>query len=260
MRTLFKILLFSCFANCGMTQYVVNDAFKKITLALDNISSSGAIGTAFETVDHYSSFTINQTSSGKDFTLPTPNDATDGDDVTIRNIGSVSFTMYGVTIPPDEYEIHLTWKNGEWKPVGTYVANASCPCCDSLLYYANDTTAYYTGRINKDEFYLTSNDNTYGLAWGIYRQVPENYGYEMFDTIQYGFQGLMVISKNTTRVGFDAAFLAPCRIDPPAVDLPYYESDAAAITAGLNLYDDYQLSISNVYGLPKNFIKKIVEP
>jgi len=261
MRTLFKILLFSCFANCGMTQYVVNDAFKKITLALDNISSSGAIGTALETVDHYSSFTINQTSSGKDFTLPTPNDATDGDDVTIRNIGSVSFTMYGITISPDEFELHLTWKNGEWLPVGSYAA-AACPCCDEIFYYDSDTAAYYQGRINKDEYYLSSEGHMEGIGKGIYKQVPENYGYEFFttDSILLGFGGLIVRSKNTTRVGFDAAFLGPCRVEPPAVDLQYYDSDALAIVGGLSAGETYLLTETNYYGLPKNFLKKIVEP
>lgn len=258
MRTLF-ITLIILTSITTYSQYVVNDAFKKATLYIPNITVSGNIGAAFETVDHYSSFVIDQTTSSKVFTLPTPNDATDGDDVTIRNIGSANFTMYNITLYPDSFELHLSWKNGEWEPVGNYI---QCPCCDAILYYDSDTAAYYQGRINKDEYYLTSDSHMEGLGKGIYKQVPENYGWELFttDSISYGFNSLIVKSKNTTRVGFDAAFLGPCRLEPPAVDLQYYESDLAAKTAGLSVGKSYLLNISNLYGLPKDWIKKITEP
>jgi hypothetical protein len=245
------------------SQYIVNDAFKKSTLALSNFSSSGTIGSAFETVDHYSSFTINQTTSSITLSLPDPNDPTDGDDVTIRNIGTVEFQMYNIYVYPDSFEIHLSWKNGAWLPVGAYAtSSSSCPCCTDILYFDSDTAAYYQGRINKDEYYLTSASHLEGLGKGIYKQVPENYGWELWttDSLSYGFGGLIVKSKNTTRVGFDATFLSPCRVQAPAVDLHYFDSNESAILGGLSVGDSYLLSQDNLRGLPKGFIQKITTP
>lgn len=262
MRTLYLILLLLISVN-SYSQYIVNDAFKKSTLALDNFSSNGTIGSAFETVDHYSSFTINQTSSGITLSLPDPNDPTDGDDVTIRNIGSVEFQMYNIYVYPDSFELHLSWKNGAWLPVGSYAtSSSSCPCCTNILYFDSDTAAYYQGRINKDEYYLTSASHLEGLGKGIYKQVPENYGWELWtiDSLSYGFGGLIVKSKNTTRVGFDASFLSSCRVEAPAVTLHYYDSNESAISAGLSIGDSYLLSQDNLRGLPKNFIQKITTP
>lgn len=245
------------------SQYVVNDAFKKSTLALEDFPTTGTIGIAFETVDHYSSFTIDQTTPNITLSLPTPNDATDGDDLTIRNIGSAAFTMYGITVSPNEFELHVAWKNGSWLPVGAYATSeTACPCCTDILYFDSDTAAYYQGRINKDEFYLTGADHMEGLGKGIYKQVPENYGWEFWtvDSISYGFSGLIVKTKGTGRVGFDAAFLGSCRVEPPAVDLQFYESDGEAKLAGLAVGESYLLTVDNLYGLPKDWIKKITEP
>lgn len=261
---IFLITLLFLITITTYSQYVVNDAFKKSTLALDNYSGSTTIGTAFNTVDHYSSFSINQTTAGVTLTLPTPNDATDGDDVTIRNIGTQDFIMYGITVSPNQFELHLSWKNGSWLPVGAYATSGTtCPCCTDILYFDSDTAAYYQGRINKDEYYLTSAGHLEGLGKGIYKQVPENYGWEFWtvDSIQYGFGGLIVKAKNNiTRVGFDAAFLGSCRVEPPAVDLQYYASNEEAIIAGLSIGDSYLLSVNNLRGLPKGFIQKITTP
>jgi len=141
-------------------------------------------------------------------------------------------------------------------------SSAVCPCCTDILYFDSDTAAYYQGRVNKDEYYLSSESHMEGIGKGIYKQVPENYGWELFttDSIYSGFGGLIVRAKNTTRVGFDAAFLGSCRVEPPAVDLQYFDSDALAIVGGLAAGETYLLTETNYYGLPKNFLKKIVEP
>ena len=138
----------------------------------------------------------------------------------------------------------------------------NCPCCTEILYFDSDTAAYYQGRVNKDEYYLTAASHLEGFGKGFYKQVPENYGWELhvMDSVFYGFNSLVVKSKNTVRVGFDAAFLSSCRVEPPAVDLNYYASDSLAIAAGYVLTESYQLSMGNLYGFPKNFLKKIVEP
>lgn len=138
----------------------------------------------------------------------------------------------------------------------------SCPCCTDINFFDSDTAAYYQGRINKDEYYLTSASHLEGLGKGIYKQVPENYGWELWttDSLSYGFGGLIVKSKNTTRVGFDAAFLSPCRVEAPAVDLHYFDSNESAILGGLSVGDSYLLSQDNLRGLPKGFIQKITTP
>jgi hypothetical protein len=142
--------------------------------------------------------------------------------------------------------------------VGSIVEGSDCPCC-ALESFDSDTAAYYQGRVKKDEYYLTSAGHMEGLGYGIYKQVPENYGWKLWtvDSISYGFGGLIVMSKNTTRVGFSATFLPPCRLEAPDVDLLYFESDEAAITGGLSVGNSYLLTQNNLYGLPKNWIKKI---
>ena len=131
--------------------------------------------------------------------------------------------------------------------------------CDPYTYFESDTGAYYRGRITKDEWYISSASHLEGIGAGIYKQVRENYGWEIFttDSIYYGFNGLVARSRNTTRVGFDAAHLARCRVRPPAVDLQYYENDDAAIAAGLSIEDSYLLPTANFRGLPKDFIQRI---
>lgn len=141
-------------------------------------------------------------------------------------------------------------------------SSAVCPCCTDILYFDSDTAAYYQGRVNKDEYYLTGADHMEGIGKGIYKQVPENYGWEFWtvDSIAYGFSGLIVKTKGTGRVGFDAAFLGSCRVEPPSVDLQFYESDDEAKLAGLAVGESYILTIDNLYGLPKDWLKKITEP
>ena len=138
----------------GHSQFILNDAFKKTTLYIPNITVSGPIGTAYETVDHYSSFVIEQTSTGQTFTVPTPTDTTWGDDVPIRNTGSVPFTMYGINVS-DSFDIHLTWKRGAWLPVGSTggsgAGGSDCNCCDSLLFFQNDTNAHNQAWFNKGD-------------------------------------------------------------------------------------------------------------
>lgn len=131
--------------------------------------------------------------------------------------------------------------------------------CDPYTFFESDTGAYYRGRITKDEWYITSASHLEGYGIGTYKQVGENYGWEIFttDSIYYGFGGLVARSRNTTRVGFDAAHLARCRVRPPAVDMQYYENDDAAISAGLINEDSYLLPINNLMGKPKDFIQRI---
>lgn len=135
-----------------------------------------------------------------------------------------------------------------------------CPCCE-ILYNDSDTAAYYQNRIGKDEYYLSGSDHLEGIPKGIYRIVPENYGWKIFtaDSINYGFNGLAVQSKETTRVGFDAAFLPACRLEAPDTDVPYYESETAAIAGGMSATQTFQHTMNNLYGMPKSMLNKIDE-
>jgi hypothetical protein len=258
-----KVVILSFFFLNLNAQYIVNDAFKKITLYIPDVSTSGNIGTAFETVDHYSSFVIEQTTPDITLTLPTPTDTTWGDDVTIRNIGTESFTMYGIVVN-DSFDIHLTWKRGAWLPVGGYSsggggASGDCNCCDSLLYFDNDTAAHNQGWLIKNDYYLLSNSNTYGYPWGIIKKIKIDVGFEIAEIDNdFGILDGSVIALNE-KTGFTGRGQAPCKIDPPSLELNYYESDAEAVGDGLDSGEYYLLSMINVYGLPKGHLKKITE-
>jgi len=62
-------------------------------------SNTGTFGSAASTVDKFTSFTVNQTTSGQTLTLASPSDTTAGRTIYVANIGSTSVTVGGVTIP-----------------------------------------------------------------------------------------------------------------------------------------------------------------
>lgn len=243
-------------------QYIVNDAFKKITLEIPDITVSGPIGTAFETVDHFSSFIITQTTPNITLSLPAPTDTTWGDDVTIRNTGTTAFTLYGVSVLPDSNDVHLTWKRGAWKLVGGYGVGgggggSDCNCCDSLLFFPNDTAAHNQGWFNKGDYYLLSTDNSYGYAWGVIRKVLQDVGF-IENTMAPPDAGAGLIVGQQEKVGFKGR--SPrCKFLPPENTLAYYASDTDA-KIDLTIGDFYMCSNMNVYGMPKGTIKKITEP
>ncbi|MBK9258160.1 MAG: hypothetical protein IPM42_22195 [Saprospiraceae bacterium] len=264
MKGFIKILAFSTVAFCATGQYIVNDALKKITLQIADITVSGPVGTAYETVDHYSSFIIDQNTPDITLSLPAPTDTTWGDDVTVRNTGSTPFWMYGVRVPIDSFEIHLTWKRGAWRLVGGYAVQGAtggggdpCNCCDSLLFFPNDTAAHNQGWFNKGDYYLLSADNSYGYAWGIVRKIIQDVGFiEQSNGSPTGLDG--GILGIDTNVGFKGR--SPrCKFIPPENVLPYYASDTLA-KVDLDDGDFYMCSVDNVYGMPLGAIKKIVEP
>lgn len=259
------IIAAACLAMTAQAQYVVNDAFKKITLEISNRATSGTIGTAYETVDHYSSFGIYQTTPDITLTLPAPTDTTWGDDVTVRNIGTTPFWMYGVRVPIDSFEIHLTWKRGAWRPVGGYATQGAtggggdpCNCCDSLLFFPNDTAAHNQGWFNKDDYYLLGADNSYGWAWGTLKKITEDVGFfSASEGNEYGAPSGGIVGMQL-KVGFNGR--SPrCKFLPPDNTLAYYASDTAA-DVDLALGDYYMCSSANVYGMPVGTIKRITAP
>lgn len=264
MKKIFILLIFCSSLNA---QFIVNDAFKKATLLIENRTINGDIGTAFETVDHFSSFSINQTSANKILTLPDPNDLTDGDDVTVRNIGTNYFTMYGIKVYPDSFDLHLTWKDLRWRIVGiatstNITSGGDClACCDSLFYWPNDTAALNQGWVDSSEYYLLSNDNSYGLAWGILKQQKVDSSFNWVITEKQDNSAFDDYVQGTnTRVNFKGKGFAECKLKFPKQFLYYFkEDDDAKSTGGLIAGEYYMLTIDNSYGLPKGFIKKITE-
>jgi hypothetical protein len=80
----------------------IQDNFKKAFVSL-NLSSSGVVGTASNTIDIASSLAISATTTGLIFTLPTPTNTNHNDIVDITNNGVNQFTIYGVDMPANSF-------------------------------------------------------------------------------------------------------------------------------------------------------------
>jgi len=95
---------------------------------ISNVSGGGNIGTAATTVDKYTIFPVNQTSTGQALTLPTPGDGAIGHVAYIKNAGTASFTMYGVTVAIGGM-VQLTYDGAAWSvtSAGTAVSVLGTP-------------------------------------------------------------------------------------------------------------------------------------
>jgi hypothetical protein len=86
-------------------------------VAVANVALGGNIGTAAATVNVSDWFTVDQTTVGQALTLPNPTGAAAvaGRRVTVQNIGTQPFTMYGATVngggAPFTNAIDLAWDN-----------------------------------------------------------------------------------------------------------------------------------------------------
>lgn len=95
----------------GSGVFTNNGSTLNTTLALSNDADGGAIGTAATTVDIYTSISIAQTTASQTFTIPTPTASTSyGRLLYLGNIGSVAFTVGGVTMNPGTTAT-LVWSN-----------------------------------------------------------------------------------------------------------------------------------------------------
>jgi hypothetical protein len=96
------------------------------SVAIGNLASGGNITTA-AILDGATSFTVNQTTASQTMTLPTPSPATAGRVVYVSNIGTASFTMYGITAAPGTTQDYI-WNGSAWTvngsgTTGNYIAN-----------------------------------------------------------------------------------------------------------------------------------------
>jgi hypothetical protein len=78
----------------------IDGAIQRTPVSIANKPTGGDIAAANVTVDISNSFNINQTTAGQNLTLPTPSVTTITNEVTITNVGTVDFVMYGVTVAP----------------------------------------------------------------------------------------------------------------------------------------------------------------
>ena len=88
---------FTAGTSAGTGTFTNNGSTKNTTLALGDLAA-GAIGTAANTVDKYTSFTISPTASGRTYTIPAPTDGAAGRTIYISNINaSNTFTIGSTT-------------------------------------------------------------------------------------------------------------------------------------------------------------------
>jgi hypothetical protein len=106
----------------GVGSFTNNGSTVNTVLAVSNLASGGSIGSAASTVDVYTAFTINQTSSGQTITLPSPTSSAAGRIIYISNIGTTSFTLLGTTLNTGGTAA-LVWNGSAW----TFAGSASDP-------------------------------------------------------------------------------------------------------------------------------------
>ncbi len=87
-------------------------------VALGDFAGGGSIGAANVTVDVSTAFTIAQTTGAQVLTLASPTNAVAGRVVTVYNVGSQSFTIYGVVVTtsatPQTAAVKLGWNGSAW--------------------------------------------------------------------------------------------------------------------------------------------------
>lgn len=92
---------------------VAGGGFLTNTVAISNLASGGAIGTAAATVDVYGILLLNQTTSGQTVSLPTPTDSTAGKTVIVMNVGSQSVTILSTTVTAGN-GLTAVWTGAAW--------------------------------------------------------------------------------------------------------------------------------------------------
>lgn len=88
-------------------------ALRITVLAVSNLATGGAIGTAAATVDIFSSFDVNQTTAAQTLSLPNPTTTTTGRIAEVSNIGSTAFTMHGKTVAAGG-SARFKWTGAAW--------------------------------------------------------------------------------------------------------------------------------------------------
>jgi hypothetical protein len=104
-------------ASAGTGTFTNNGSTKNATLALGDLAA-GAIGTAANTVDKYTSFTIAPTASGRTYTIPAPTDGAAGRVIFISNIHATSTFIIGSTTFNAHSTATLVYDGTSWNFAG----------------------------------------------------------------------------------------------------------------------------------------------
>jgi plastocyanin len=113
-------------------------------IAITNKATGGVIGTAAATVDIATTFNINQTTASQTLTLPSPTNTTAGRVAFVNNIGTVSFSMHGVTIAAGTYATFM-WNGSVW--LGEAAATATAGGTVSSIGTINSQTKSANGAV-----------------------------------------------------------------------------------------------------------------
>jgi hypothetical protein len=120
---------------------IILDNLKLATIAISNLATGGSIGTAIATVDIASSFAVNQTTANQVLTIPNPTDALAGDQVTIANIGTASFTILGKTVQAGQFA-EFVWNGTTWSVEGDAGRNMGAVVTVASLVAGNNTITH----------------------------------------------------------------------------------------------------------------------
>ena len=93
-------------------------AIKQLGLvsAISDLPAGGAIALGVGLrIEQHRALTVNQTTAAQTLTLPAPVDATVIFGLQVSNIGSVDFTMHGVTLSPASSATYY-WNGSAWSP------------------------------------------------------------------------------------------------------------------------------------------------
>jgi hypothetical protein len=93
---------------------LINESLKIATKGLNTVGANGVIGTAANTVDEGSAFSIDASVAGLLMTIPAPTDAEHSNLVTYSVIGANAISINGVLIQPQNYAI-FKWSNSQWQ-------------------------------------------------------------------------------------------------------------------------------------------------
>lgn len=145
-----------------------------------------------------------------------------------------ALTAYG-TLDSFKIAIDCPCTAGGTDTISVPIDTASCGCCDSLLFFVNDTAANVYG-LNRGDYYLLDQENYYGMAWGVVKLLTEE-------------------------VPFEGAFPPGCLDNVPAGPLVFWTDDTEAEgTGGLSVGEYYLLDIDNPYGMAWGTVKILTEP
>ena len=100
------------------------NATANASVARGNFTTNTVVGTAAATVDIANNLNINQTTTGRTLTLPNPTVTTAGKTMTVANVGSAIFTMYGSQIGANGSGIFL-WNGTAWNAVQANGSNVA---------------------------------------------------------------------------------------------------------------------------------------